>query len=208
MPKGIAKSDTIKGVVEDIEIQKKIKNNLEEEIKRLQIIQNNLEAQAHTSQIKDEAENKQAVAQKMTECAVEERRIESLRINAEGRIDVAEELEKKLNVRTTELDNREQRLSDVEGKINDLNTQRMNFEVYKNTVEKDLIQAKETIAEAQEVFDKIDAEKLMMSGREAAVKIQEKIWNDEIGKLEADKKAFQLEKENILGLNKSKAKEK
>jgi hypothetical protein len=80
--------------------------------------------------------------------------------------------------------------------------------VYKNTVEKDLIQAKETIAEAQEVFDKIDAEKLMMSGREAAVKIQEKIWNDEIGKLEADKKAFQLEKENILGLNKSKAKEK
>jgi len=192
--------------VVDIDTLKRIKVALEEDIKKLQIVQNNLEAQNHTAQIKNEEEDKQMVAEKMTRFAEEERRIENLRISAEARIDTAEELERKLKARAVEVEKREQRSAELDTKANELNIQRMNFEAYKNGIEKQLDGAKETIARAQESFDVVQSKEMMLAGREAKIKEQEKIWNDEIGKLEADKKSFQLEKENILGLSKSKQK--
>ncbi len=197
------KENVEKEVIE-IETLKKIKKSLGEEIAKLQIVQNNLEAQSHTAQIKGEQDDKIKNAERMTKYAQEEDRIEAKRIEVEGRIDVVETLERKLNNREKEIERREQRTLDLEDKLADLNNQRSNFENYKVSINAQLDQAKEIIAESQEIFDKIDAEKAMLVGREIKVKEQEKIWNDEIGKLEADKKAFQLEKENIIGLKKSK----
>jgi len=197
------KEKTEKEIV-DIKNLREVKKSLEEEITKLQKIQNNLEAQSHTAQIKGEQDDKIKNAERMTKYALEEDRIESKRIAIEVRIDTAETLERKLNDREREVEKREQRTLDLENKLADLNNQRSNFENYKVSINAQLDQAKETIAESQEIFDKIDAEKAMLAGREAAVKVQEKIWNDEIGKLEADKKAFQLEKENLIGLNSKK----
>lgn len=197
------KEKTEKEIV-DIKNLREVKKSLEEEITKLQKIQNNLEAQAHTAGIKGEQDDKIKNAERMTKYALEEDRIEEKRIEVEGRIDTAETLERKLNDREREIERREQRTLDLEAKMSDLNAQRSNFENYKVSINAQLDQAKETIAESQEIFDKIDSEKNMLAGREAAVKVQEKIWNDEIGKLESDKKAFQLEKENLIGLNSKK----
>ncbi len=194
------KEKTEKEVVE-IKNLKAVKKSLEEEIIKLQKVQNNLEAQAHTAQIKGEQDDKIKNAEKMTKYAQEEDRLEAKRIDVESRIDIAESFERKLNDREKEIEKREQRTLDLEAKVADLNSQRSNFEQYKVSINAQLDQAKETIAESREIFDKIESEKVMLAGREAAVKVLEKTWNDEIGKLEADKKAFQLEKENLIGLN-------
>jgi len=200
---GMGKEE-LKEKISDIDSLKKIEKNLKEEISRLQAIQGNLEAQAHTAGIKGEQDEKIKNVERMTKYAQEEDRLEAKRIAIEARIDTAETLERKLNDREREVERREQRTLDLENKLADLNNQRSNFEQYKVSINVQLDQAKETIAESQEIFDKIDSEKTMLAGREAAVKVQEKIWNDEIGKLEADKKAFQLEKENLIGLNSKK----
>lgn len=191
-----------KDIVSDIDTLKKIKESLEEDIAKLQIAHNSLEAQEHTAQIKDEQDEKIKNVETMNKYAAEERRIESKRIEAEKRIDTAEILEQKLNSREKEVENREQKLIDLENKIVDLNRQRSDFQLYKNGVEKELDEAREIIAQADEAFAKIQSEKDMLAGRETKVKIQEKYWNDEIGKLEADKKQFQLERENFIGLDK------
>jgi chromosome segregation ATPase len=196
--------EEIKESVSEIETLKSIKKSIEEEISKLQKIHSNLEAQAHTAQIKDDSERGIANAEKMTQYAMEERRIEQLRISAEGRISLAEDSERKLSEREKEVERRENKTTDLEGKIDDLNKQRVNFESYKVSVSAQLDQAQATINEAKETFDKIESEKMMLAGREARVKEMEKVWNDDIGKLEEDKRQFQIEKENIIGLKKAK----
>lgn len=196
--------EEVKEKLSDIDSLKKIEKNLKEEISRLQAIQGNLDAQAHTAGIKGEQDDKIKNAERMTKYALEEDRIESKRIAAEARIDTAETLERRLNDREKEVEKREQKTLDLENKVADLNNQRSNFENYKVSINAQLDQAKETIAEAAEIFDKIESEKIMLAGREASVKVQERTWNDEIGKLEADKKVFQMEKENLIGLNSKK----
>lgn len=196
--------EKIKKEVVDIESLKSIKKSLEDEISKLQKAQSNLEAQAHTAQIKSDEEKGIANAEKMTQYAMQERRIEQLRISAESRISLAEELERKLSEREKEVERRENKTVDLDNKISELNKQRVNFEAYKVSVNAQLDQAKATINEAKEVFDKIEAEKITMSGREARVKKLEKQWNDDIGKLEEDKRSFQMERENIEGLKKAK----
>lgn len=195
-------NEKIEERVSEIETLKKIKKSLEEEIAKLQVIHNNLDAQRHTAQIKDEQDLKLKDAELMTKYTVQERQIEARRIEVEGRIGLLEELERKLNDREKQVEQREQKLIDLESKIAELNNQRVNFEAYKRQVENDLSEAKEIIAEADVAFEKIQAEKDALSGREAKVREQEKIWNDEIGKLEADKKQFQIERENFIGLGK------
>lgn len=199
--------EKIEGKISDIETLKKLKKSLEEDIAKLQVIHNNLDAQAHTAQIKDEQDDKLKDAEIRTKYAVEERRLETKRIEVEGRIDVAETLERKLNDREKEIERRELKTIDLEEKVADLNRQRANFEAYKVGIERELIEAKTIIAEADEAFAKIQVEKDMLIGREAKVKEQEKIWNDEIGKLEAEKKQFQIEKENFIGLGANKKEE-
>ncbi len=190
--------------VSEIETLKKIKKTLEEEISKLQVTYNNLEAQAHSKGIKEDQDLKLKEAEIMTKYAVEERLLESKRIEIEGRIDVNEILQNKLNDREGEIEKREQKLIDLEGKIEDLNKQRTNFEDYKISIITQLDQAQETINRAKETFATIEAEKITLSGREAKVKRSEKIWNDEIGKLEEAKRNFQAEKENLIGLKKTK----
>jgi chromosome segregation ATPase len=116
-------------------------------------------------------------------------------------------MERTLHSRTIEVEKREQKLIDLESKIDDLNKQRANFELYKSSLNKELDEAKVIIAEADASFEKIQIEKDMLAGREIKVKEQEKIWNDEIGKLEKDKRDFQMEKENIVGLKNIKKEE-
>jgi hypothetical protein len=195
--------ETKKTAVE-IETLQKIKKSLEEDIAKLQVIHNNLEAQAHTAEVKGEQETKLADLEKMNKYAAEERRLEAKRLETEARIDMLEKSEANLNERTKEIERREQKLIDLEAKVAELNLQRSNFEAYKVSVNAQLDQAKETIAVAQESFDKIKADNDMLAGREARVKELERIWNDEIGKLEVEKKKFQIERENFIGLNKVK----
>lgn len=194
--------ENTKQEIVEIESLKKVKEGLEGEISRLQIVLNNLDAQAHTTQIKNEQDIKIQDAEKMNQYAAQERQIEIKRIGAEKRIDIAESMENKLNDREKEIVRREQKLIDLEDKIADLNRQRSNFEMYKVGIEKDLAEAKEIIAQADEVFAKIQIEKDMLTGREVKVREQEKHWNDCIGLLEEEKKKFQIEKENFIGLSK------
>lgn len=199
--------EKVEKLVLDIETLKKIKKNTEEEIVRLQSIQNNLEAQAHTAQVKNEQDEKLKNAEIMTRYAEEERRIEEKRLAAESRISLAETLERVNNDRTKEIERREQKTLDLEEKTLDLNNQRMRFEQYKESIEKELAKAQETINNSKELVDKIKADNDMLAGREAKVKVLERQWNDDIGKLEEDKKKFQLEKENVLGLKQIKKEE-
>lgn len=190
--------------ISEIESLKKIEASLKEEIAKLQAIFNNLDAQRHTAQIKDEQDDKIKTAETMNKYAAEDRKLEIKRIEVEKRIDIAETTETNLKNREIEVEKREQRLVDLEDRIDNLNKQRSNFEMYKVNIEKDLVEAKEVIAQADEAFAKIANERDMLVGREVKIKEQEKLWNDEIGKLEAEKKIFEIEKENFIGLGKIK----
>lgn len=196
--------EDLKTLVSEVETMKKVKTSLEEEIVKLQKIHNNFEAQAHTAEIKNEQDEKLKNVEVMNKYAAEESRIEQKRIAAEARIDLAETLKRNLDNRTIEVEKREQRLIDLENRIADLNSQRSNFEAYKISIEKELVEAKNIIAEADEAFEKISREKDMLMGRETKVKEQEKYWNDCIGLLEEERKKFQIEKENFIGLGKNK----
>ena len=187
----------------EIETLKQIKKNIQEEIGKLQITLGNLQAQAHTEQIKKEQDIGMQDNERMNKYAVEERKIEAKRIEAEKRIDIAETIGSKLNDREREIERREQKTLNLEALIADLNKQRANFEEYKTNIEKELEQAKITIVETSAVFEKIEIEKQMLLGRETKLKELEKYWNDLIGMLEAEKKRFQIEKENFIGLGKS-----
>src|SRR3990167_1413423 len=160
----------------EIETLKQIKKNIQEEIGKLQITLGNLQAQAHTEQIKKEQDIGMQDNERMNKYAVEEREIEG----------------------------REQKTLNLETLIAGLNKQRANFEEYKTDIENKLEEAKITIAEANAIFEKIEIEKQMLLGRETKLKELEKYWNDLIGMLEAEKKQFQIEKENFIGLGKSK----
>ena len=187
----------------EIETLKQIKKNIQEEIGKLQITLGNLQAQAHTEQIKKEQDIGMQDNERMNKYAAEERKIEAKRIEAEKRIDIAETIGSKLNDREREVERREQKTLNLEALIADLNKQRANFEEYKTNIEKELEQAKITIVETSAVFEKIEIEKQMLLGRETKLKELEKYWNDLIGMLEAEKKRFQIEKENFIGLGKS-----
>ena len=193
-----------KDIVLEVDTLNKVKANLEGKIKELQIQQNSLEAQAHTAIVKGEQDDKLKDLERRNQYAQEERKIELKRIQAEKRIDLAETLEQKLNDRTKEVEKREQKTLEIEEKIANFNKQRANFELYKTGIEKDLSEAKEVIAQADEAFNKIAIENDMLKGREVKIMEQEKYWNDEIGKLEEEMKKFQIEKENLLGLGKIK----
>ena len=187
----------------EIETLKQIKKNIQEEIGKLQITLGNLQAQAHTEQIKKEQDIGMQDNERMNKYAVEERKIEAKRIEAEKRIDIAETIGSKLNDREREVERREQKTLNLETLIAGLNKQRANFEEYKTDIENKLEEAKITIAEANAIFEKIEIEKQMLLGRETKLKELEKYWNDLIGMLEAEKKRFQIEKENFIGLGKS-----
>ena len=187
----------------EIETLKQIKKNIQEEIGKLQITLGNLQAQAHTEQIKKEQDIGMQDNERMNKYAVEERKIEAKRIEAEKRIDIAETIGSKLNDREREVERREQKTLNLETLIAGLNKQRANFEEYKTDIENKLEEAKITIAEANAIFEKIEIEKQMLLGRETKLKELEKYWNDLIGMLEAEKKQFQIEKENFIGLGKS-----
>ena len=194
----------VEKTVVDIELLKKVKKNLEEEVGKIQKVHSNLEAQAHTALVKGEQDEKLKNLERMTQYAVEERKLEQKRIQAESRIDLAEQLERKLNDRTLEVERRELKTLNLEVQITDLNNQRSNFQAYKTHVEEQLGEAKSVIAEANASEEKIKVSNDMLLGRETKVKQQEKYWNDLIGKLEKDKKEFQIEKENFSGLQKAK----
>ncbi len=188
----------------DIDSLKKIEKNLKEEIARLQKVQDNLDSQAHSKNIRDEQSGNIKHQENMAKYAAEENRIEAKRIEAEKRIDTAETAERNLGDRLKMVEQREAKLVDLEERFVDLNKQRTNFENYKINITAQLNQAQETINQSKEMFDKIESEKMMLAGREAKVRKQEKYWNDTIGLLEADKKSFQAEKENFIGLSKAK----
>ena len=186
----------------ELETLRQIKKNVQEEVGRLQIAVSNLLAQKHSLEIKESLDDRLADGERFNKFADEERRIEIKRIEAEKRIDTAEICERKLNDRTIEVERREQKTMNLEVLISDLNKQRANFEIYKTSVNDQLESAKITIAEANASFEKIEVEKQMLTGRERVVKDKEKYWNDLIGKLEEDRKKFQIEKENFIGLGK------
>lgn len=195
-------SENLEKELQEIETLRSIKTNVQKEIERLQIILGNLQTQEHTAQIKSEQDDKIKDVQSQNKYAEEERRIEIRRIEAEKRIDLAETKENNIASRETEVEKREQRLLALEEKEAELNKKRANFEIYKTGIEKELEFAKNTIAEANAVEEKIEIERQSLVGREKKIKEQEKYWNDCIGLLEEEKKKFEIEKENILGLRK------
>lgn len=189
--------------IKELDTLKKIRENLREEIGRLQITASNLEAQKHSSQIQKEQSDKLSDADTFNKFAAEERKIEVKRIEAEKRIDTAEQIERKINDREREVDRRELKTMELEERIADLNRQRSNFETYKTAIEKELETAKITTAEANATFEKINSEKQSLVAREKAVKNQEAWWNDRVGELETRIKAFRIEKEQFEGLKKA-----
>lgn len=195
-------SENLEKELQEIETLRSIKTNVQKEIERLQIILGNLQTQEHTAQIKSEQDDKIKDVQSQNKYAEEERRIEVRRIEAEKRIDLAETKENNIASREAEVEKREQRLLALEEKEAELNKKRANFEIYKTGIEKELEFAKNTIAEANAVEEKIEIERQSLVGREKKIKEQEKYWNDCIGLLEEEKKKFEIEKENILGLRK------
>lgn len=187
--------------LKEIDTLKKIRENLREEISRLQITISNLDAQKHSAGIQQEQADKISDADTFNKFAAEERKVEVKRIEAEKRIDTAEQIERKINDREREVERRELKTMDLEVKIAELNKHRANFELYKTSIEGHLNAAKTTIAEAGAILEKIEAEKQSLVAREKGIKQQEKWWNDRIGELEAERKKFGIEKENFLGLN-------
>ena len=194
--------EEVREELSELETLRQIKKNVQEEVGRLQIAVSNLLAQKHSLEIKESLDDRLADGERFNKFADEERRIEIKRIEAEKRIDTADICERKLNDRTIEVERREQKTMNLEVLISDLNKQRANFEIYKTSVNDQLESAKITIAEANASFEKIEVEKQMLTGRERVVKDKEKYWNDLIGKLEEDRKKFQIEKENFIGLGK------
>ena len=194
--------EEVREELSELETLRQIKKNVQEEVGRLQIAVSNLLAQKHSLEIKESLDDRLSDGERFNKFADEERRIEIKRIEAEKRIDTADICERKLNDRTIEVERREQKTMNLEVLISDLNKQRANFEIYKTSVNDQLESAKITIAEANASFEKIEVEKQMLTGRERVVKDKEKYWNDLIGKLEEDRKKFQIEKENFIGLGK------
>jgi len=196
--------ETINKELQEIEVLRNIKTNVQKEIDRLQIILGNLQAQEHSSQIKDEGETKLKEIETLNKFASDERRIELKRIEAEGRIDSAEKMQRDLDNRVIEVEKRELKTMELEVKISEMNQQRANFEIYKVGIEDQLAEAKVTIAEANALEEKLKIANDMLLGREKKVKEEEKYWNDCIGLLEEERKKFQIEKENFLGLKQNK----
>lgn len=193
-------TEKVEKELSEIETLTQIKSHIQDEISKLQVILSNLQAQEHSNKIKDAQDAGMADNEKMNKYAAEERRLEVKRIEVEKRIDIAEICELKLNDREKEIEKREQKMLELEVLINNLNKQRANFELYKTSINKELDAAKITIAEANAVFEKIEMEKQMLVGREKKVKEMERWWNDRKGELDIEIKAFEIEKENFLGL--------
>ena|SRR3990172_725164 len=193
---------TTKQLLDEIDSLKKIRENLKEEVSRLQIIQSNLEAQKHSADILKDQVDKREDAETFNKFAAEERRIEQKRIEAEGRIDTAENIERSLASRVNEVERRELKTSELETLIAKLNQERANFAIYKDRVEKELQEAQEIIAHAAVTYESINAEREALVGREKKVIEQERWWNDRIGELEIERRNFQIEKENFIGSKK------
>lgn len=193
-------SDYVEKELSEIKTLREIKSNIQEEINKLQITLSNLQAQEHSAQIKKDQDVGMQENEIRNKFASDERKIEIKRIEAEKRIDTAEGIERKVKDREMEVEKREQKLLNLEEQLADLHNQRVRFNEYKTGVEKQLEQAVITIAEANATFEKIDMERQMLVGREKKIQELEKYWNDCIGLLEEEKKQFQIDKENFLGL--------
>lgn len=182
----------------EVELLKDLKSNLEKEVKELKIQKSNLEADVHTLQIKQEGDRKsQELDIKRKSNLEKEKNIQEInRLKIlQSQVDYQSQ---RLKDRVSEVEKREQELIDLDKRKLVLKEERDRFNMYKVQVAKDVEKAKITIAEADAREEAIQSSLRSIEFREQNVLKQEKYWNDKIGELEANIKQFNIERENFF----------
>ena len=173
---------------------------LKVEIKELSAQKDNLQSQILDAKVRDEREKKTEAGDVQRQIYDEEERLRIMDDNLKSRTTGIERQESGLEKREADLEKRELEVVDLDKAKAQFQQERSNFNLYKYNVEKELDEAKITIQESNVVGEKITADRQKVEADNILVTRKIKYWNDEIGKLEADKKAFQIERENVEGL--------
>jgi chromosome segregation ATPase len=177
-----------------------VRDNLKKEVEKLQIEASNLQAQKHTEEVAKESQQKLEKLDVQKQVLGEEQRINNLKSELDSRTTAVIQQEERLRERLADLEKREMELVDIDKKRAELNQERANFNMYKYNIERELDQAKITIADANVCQEKLDAERFTIDGRDKHLKEQEKWWNDRIGELEEKEKQVKIEVQHLEGL--------
>ena len=184
----------------DLSTLKLASDTLKKEVERLNNLKVNMEAEIHALEFKKENVAKLDKVDIKKQVYDEEVRLNKKASELDSREQALTNRETSFKDRLKMLEEREQSLLNLEEKKKELAEERSRFFKYKFDLERELETAKITIEEAKAIENDYTIKENALKAREIKIQKQEKYWNDEIGKLEHDKKEFQMEKENILAL--------
>jgi len=181
----------ISEVKEALEIIKK-------DVEKYQMMKSNLESQIHSLEIQKEATGRIQAVEMKNQIAQEEARLRTLESKIKEKQETIDYQEKALQERIRTLERRELEMVDVDAKRRELVNERSNFHKYKYDVELELDKARIIIAEANQKDQELAVKSESLVVREKGIVKQERYWNDAIGKLEQDIKAFEVERQNVF----------
>ena len=171
---------------------------IKKDVEKYQMMKSNLETQIHSLEIQKEATGRIQAVEMKNQIAQEEARLRTLESKIKEKQETIDYQEKALQERIRTLERRELEMVDVDAKRRELVNERSNFHKYKYEVELELDKARIIIAEANQKDQELAVKSESLVVREKGIVKQERYWNDAIGKLEQDIKAFEVERQNVF----------
>lgn len=171
---------------------------IKRDVEKHQMMKSNLETQIHSLEIQKEATGRIQAVEMRSQIAQEETRLKTLESKIKEKQETIDFQEKALQERIRTLERRELEMVDIEAKKRELANERSNFFKYKYGIELELERAMIIIQEAKQKGQELNIKLESLVVREKGIVKQEKYWNDAIGKLEQDIKAFEIERQNVF----------
>jgi len=171
---------------------------IKKDVEKYQMMKSNLESQIHSLEIQKEATGRIQAVEMRSQIAQEEARLKLLGDKIKEKQETIDFQERALQERIRTLERRELEMVDIDAKRRELVNERSNFHKYKYDVELELDKAKIIIQEANQKDQELAVKSESLVVREKGIAKQERYWNDAIGKLEQDIKAFEVERQNVF----------
>jgi hypothetical protein len=171
---------------------------IKKDVEKYQMMKSNLETQIHSLEIQKEATGRIQAVEMKNQIAQEEARLAIKESKIKEKQETIDFQEKALQERIRTLERRELEMVDVDAKKRELANERSNFFKYKYGIELEMEKAKIIIQEANQKDQELNIKSESLVVREKGIAKQEKYWNDAIGKLEQDIKAFEIERQNVF----------
>lgn len=183
----------------DVEqIKKDYKERLESDIKTLEAKKENLENQCHDLRVRLESERKFIEVERQRQFSEERKKYESLANNLDVLKSSLELKEIKLKERQEAVERAEKQFAMIDEQRRAVHEERNNFLVYKAKVELELKKAEAKILEANEAMKEVEARRDTAYGMERKMEEVKLDLDLERGRLEHERKEFEIYKQNEI----------